>query len=339
MAAISPARLDEFLARFRDLTVTVLGDFCLDRHASAEISGQSREHGDSVRRVWRHAFSPGGAGNVASNFAALGARTRALSVSGADWFREILVGCLRHDGVDASGLIPDPDRQTMSFEKTRATQPDGTIVCTSVYVDNRRPIGNPVEGALLGRLKADASDILVIADYAETWPGTITPRVLDEIRRQAAMEDRFVIAISRERLCDFAPAMLAANEYEICRATGVSEPALFEAVDEALVREAGEHAVRLTGKPCFTTIGARGILVSEPGGVHTPVGTARPRGEVEIVGAGDSALAGITLALASGATNAEAALLGNMVANVTIHKLNTTGTASPDEMREVLRYF
>jgi len=339
VAAISTARLDELLERFRQLTVTVVGDFCLDRYACAEVSGRSREHGDSVRRVWKHTFNPGGAGNVASNFAALGARTRALSVSGDDWFREILVGCLRLDGVDASGLLKDPDRQTMSFEKTRATEDDGTIVCTSIYVDTRLPVSGPVDGALLGRLRADRSDILVVADYAAQWPGTVTANVLAEIRRQAALAGRFVIAISRARLCDFAPAMLAANEYEICRATNVAEPELFEAVDERLVRDAGEKAARLTGKPCFTTIGARGILVSEPNGNHTPVPTAQPRGEVEIIGAGDSALAGIALGLAAGATNAEAALLGNMVANVTIHKLNTTGTASPDEMRDVLQYF
>jgi sugar/nucleoside kinase (ribokinase family) len=55
-------------------------------------------------------------------------------------------------------------------------------------------------------------------------------------------------------------------------------------------------------------------------------------GPIDIVGAGDATTAGIVCALASGATLVEAAYLGNLVASITIRKLGTTGTASPEEV-------
>jgi bifunctional ADP-heptose synthase (sugar kinase/adenylyltransferase) len=53
---------------------------------------------------------------------------------------------------------------------------------------------------------------------------------------------------------------------------------------------------------------------------------------IDIVGAGDSAMAAIGAALASGAHPLEAAQLGNLAAAVTIRKLGTTGTASAAEI-------
>ncbi|MEN6479159.1 MAG: PfkB family carbohydrate kinase, partial [Anaerolineales bacterium] len=55
-------------------------------------------------------------------------------------------------------------------------------------------------------------------------------------------------------------------------------------------------------------------------------------GEIDIVGAGDTALAAITAALGVGATPPEAALLGNLAASVTIQCLGATGTASPSQI-------
>jgi sugar/nucleoside kinase (ribokinase family) len=57
---------------------------------------------------------------------------------------------------------------------------------------------------------------------------------------------------------------------------------------------------------------------------------------VDICGAGDSFSAGAVTALAAGATPAEAARFGNLVASVTIMKKGT-GTASPSEVLEADR--
>jgi bifunctional ADP-heptose synthase (sugar kinase/adenylyltransferase) len=58
---------------------------------------------------------------------------------------------------------------------------------------------------------------------------------------------------------------------------------------------------------------------------------------LDIVGAGDSAIAGIACGLGAGATFTEAALLGNLAAAVTVKKIGTTGTAAPAEVLEKFR--
>ncbi len=59
-------------------------------------------------------------------------------------------------------------------------------------------------------------------------------------------------------------------------------------------------------------------------------------GPIDPTGAGDSVTAGAVLALAAGARLDEAALVGNLVASITIQQLATTGTARPKELRERL---
>ena len=54
----------------------------------------------------------------------------------------------------------------------------------------------------------------------------------------------------------------------------------------------------------------------------------------DIVGAGDSCSAGITCAMVSGATHEQAAAFGNLVASITIQQIGTTGTASPEQVRQ-----
>jgi sugar/nucleoside kinase (ribokinase family) len=59
-------------------------------------------------------------------------------------------------------------------------------------------------------------------------------------------------------------------------------------------------------------------------------------GPIDPTGAGDSASAGAVLALTSGATPPEAALVANLVASITIRQLGTTGSASPAQVREAM---
>jgi sugar/nucleoside kinase (ribokinase family) len=49
---------------------------------------------------------------------------------------------------------------------------------------------------------------------------------------------------------------------------------------------------------------------------------------IDVVGAGDSVMAGIVAALCCGATPVEAATVGNLVASITVQQIGTTGTAT-----------
>ncbi len=99
----------------------------------------------------------------------------------------------------------------------------------------------------------------------------------------------------------------------------------------ATAQQAGEALRQRSGCPVFVTLGAEGMLaVSEASTAHVP-GIAVP-GPIDVVGAGDSAMAALAAGLCAGATLEEAALLGNLAAAITIQQLGTTGTASPKQI-------
>ena len=76
------------------------------------------------------------------------------------------------------------------------------------------------------------------------------------------------------------------------------------------------------------------MLVSDP--QWTLVPGVDVEGEIDPTGAGDSATAGVVLGLCAGAELPEAALIGNLVASITIRQIATTGIARPEELSERL---
>ncbi len=94
-----------------------------------------------------------------------------------------------------------------------------------------------------------------------------------------------------------------------------------------------EELSQRTHRPVFVTLGAEGILTWSDGACwHIPAPPVT--GPIDVVGAGDSVMAGIVAAMCAGASPDEAALVGNLVASITIQQIGTTGTASRQQVRE-----
>ena len=92
---------------------------------------------------------------------------------------------------------------------------------------------------------------------------------------------------------------------------------------------------QVVGHPVFCTQGKDGILLCSPGSsAGVPVDSYRATGPIDTVGAGDSTSAGITCAVAAGASYEQAAAFGCLVASITIQQIGTTGTASPEQVRQ-----
>jgi sugar/nucleoside kinase (ribokinase family) len=77
------------------------------------------------------------------------------------------------------------------------------------------------------------------------------------------------------------------------------------------------------------------MLVSDP--VWTMVPAVPVSGDIDPTGAGDSATAGAVMALCAGASLPEAALVGNLVASITVQQIGTTGVARPEQLPDTLR--
>jgi sugar/nucleoside kinase (ribokinase family) len=144
--------------------------------------------------------------------------------------------------------------------------------------------------------------------------------------------EKLVFVDSRAHMGEFDFGTLKPNREECLASIGV-DPAIHDQGDE-LLRKAVAAMVERTGRAVFCTLSERGILVTTPNGpASTTIVPAPPvRGEIDIVGAGDSATAGIVASLLCGASEIEAAAVGNLVASITIEQLGTTGTATPEQV-------
>ncbi len=124
---------------------------------------------------------------------------------------------------------------------------------------------------------------------------------------------------------------IKANQFE---AVGHDSPRPDEVIPVDRLRAAIPALRSEIVRTVCVTRGAAGMIVSDP--EVTLIPGVKLTGPTDPTGAGDSATAGAVLALCSGATLPEAALMGCLVASITVQQLATTGTATPKEVIERL---
>ncbi len=333
---MNEGRLRAILEGFPGLRVLVLGDFFLDKYLEIErkLSETSLETGLEAYQVTAVRPSPGAAGTVVSNLRALGAQVLCLGITGDTGEGYELRRCLEAIGADLSLLLVRPDLLTPTYTKPMMHEPDGRVhELQRLDIKNRAPLPGDVEEALIARLRRATPqvDAVIVSEYVQEHNcGAITDRVRQAVGELgSAYPNKVFTADSRTRIELYWNVTIKSNLSEVRRAFGLAEG---EESPAAVRRALGEF-VRQNSRPAFVTLGPQGMIVCDgEGAVAVP--TVRTEGPVDPVGAGDSALAGITLALAAGAGNEEAALVGNLAAAVTIRKIGTTGTASPEEILE-----
>ena len=351
-------RLESILALFPETHVLVLGDFFLDLYLDLDrrLSETSIETGLEAYQVVGVRANPGAAGTVTSNLRALDVGVTALGVIGDDGRGYELLRGLRRAGVDVSPLLQAADRFTPTYTKPMMREPDGRAhELNRLDIKNRGPLPAGVEDALISALRerAAAVDGIVVADQVqERNCGAVTDRVRQALTRlSAAHPDKPIVVDSRVRIGEFRGVSVKPNAGEAKAAvySGRARDDLSrdDLPHDALI-EAGNALQQRNGRPAFVTVGAEGVWVFESAPPLTPPPTKRRShgGEVthvpgiqvpppiDVVGAGDSVMAGIVSALCCGATPVEAAMVGNLVASITVQQIGTTGTATREQVRE-----
>jgi len=329
---VTPQRLAEITSGYGEVRVALVGDIALDRYLEIDpaLAEESIETGLPVHNVVRVRPQPGAGGNVLANLAALGAKApAAVGVCGADGEGAELRRTLAQMGVDLTHLLTRPDRMTFTYTKpllVHADRPPEEL--SRLDLRSRTPLPQDLEDAIVGSLGAVAAeaDVIVAMDQVpEPGCGVLTRRVRTELAALAkAYPQKVVIADSRTSIDDVANVRIKVNGSELARRFGVTEAG-------ADLRALAARWSNERGRDVFVTLGEDGVLAAAGDHVtHVPGVPTEP--PIDIVGAGDSVLAGVAMALGAGATAAEAAELGNLAAAVTIRKIGTTGTATVEEL-------
>lgn len=338
--ALSAERFAAITGGYRQMRVAVVGDFCLDRYFEIDPAREERsiETGLPVHNVVRIRAQPGGAGTVLGNLAALGAGSLfAVGFAGQDGEGFELRRALRNlPGVRLDHFVETEERCTFTYGKPLVLSP-GQAPRELSRLDRKN--WSPTPDALARRIAegvrscAAEVDALVLLSQVDV-PGTgmLTAPVLEAVREAAAEHPRLtVLADSRHGLRGFPAVGFKMNAAELAALTGIPPES-----DVPVVAQAAAELARANGQPVFVTLAERGLIGASADGRTTHLPAWPVRGAIDIVGAGDAVTANLLLALAAGATLAEALTLASAAASIVIHQLGTTGTASVPQLRELI---
>jgi D-beta-D-heptose 7-phosphate kinase/D-beta-D-heptose 1-phosphate adenosyltransferase len=332
------ARLAEILGAFPRSKILVIGDLMLDEFLWGKVTRISPEAPVPVLDIQRRAAYPGGAANVARNLASLGAHTGLAGVIGQDVPGQHLVQLLTEEGITTGSIRKTPLRPTT--HKTRICaitrqlhdhlEIEDQQQIVRVDDESRKPLDPESRRWLFDRLRAEISshDAVIIEDYAK---GLIDQELVTLVVAEAKKHGK-IVAIDPNPNNPFdwsGGTVLKPNRREAFLAAGLPYSSDEEAVLKAGAVLQKKHAIR----HLLITLGEAGMLLLEQGQkpYHTPT---RAQDVFDVSGAGDTAIAAFTLALAAGATGIEAAEIANHAAGVVVGKLGTA-TLNVDELHEM----
>lgn len=324
--------------RYARLRLAVVGDFCLDRYLDIDPARQERslETGRIVHNVVRVRSQAGAAGTILNNLVALGVgEIHAVGFAGLDGEGfELRRALAALPGVRLEHFFDAEEVRTFTYCKPLVLHPDGAPEeLERLDSKNWQPTPDELQDRLIRAVevltpRVDAFILMDQVEVADT--GTITRRLREAV---AAVSQRrpalLILADSRRGLHDFPPLTFKMNSNELRSLMG-------DCHNLEEVRHAATLAER-NGRAVIVTLAEHGLLGAEPGGPVTHVPALPVRGPIDIVGAGDAVTANLAAALAAGATLPEALALANAAASVVIHQLGTTGTASLEQIQQLLR--
>ena len=311
---------------FSTSTVLCIGDLMLDRFVYGEIERISPEAPVPVLRLTRTTEMLGGAGNVANNIAALGGNAVLIGLLGIDAAADAVRRIVANTPAISIRLIDTPSRPTIT--KTRYVAAGQQVVRTD---DESRLVLNAMEeNALIAALDAVIPTVqaVVLSDYGK---GVLSEAVIAravwvaKANRVPVFVDPKSDDFSRYR----GVTCLTPNLKELASAAKIAVD------DEAgVIAAARKVMAQAEAVSLLATRAEKGmILVEASGGVH--VFPARAREVFDVSGAGDTVIATLALAHASGRTLAEAAPIANAAAGVVVSKAGTATAHIAEVLHEL----
>lgn len=324
-------KIKEILKKINSIRIAVYGDFCLDAYWLMDPDGSevSVETGLKAEAVSKHWYSPGGAGNIVANLAALKpSAIKVVGVVGNDIYGRELTSQMRQLGADTSALtIQNENFDTYTYTKKYYGEKEdpridfGTKNKRSPETD--KEILKNLETALTN------SDALI---FNQQVAGSIPNReFIDQANKLfTKYDDKVIILDSRHYNSLFQNIYRKANEIEVAVLNGKDvSPQDFVSLSD--VKKYGRNVYEQYHKPIFVSCGERGIVCIDDTGT-TEIPAILLTKKLDPVGAGDTTISALACTLAAGFSPAESAEFANLAAAVTVQKLFTTGTATGEEI-------
>ncbi|MBI5085942.1 MAG: hypothetical protein HZB13_15260 [Acidobacteria bacterium] len=316
-------RAEDLIRRCAALKVLVAGDLMLDEFVWGNVSRISPEAPVPVVEVTGESFYAGGAANVARNLREFTAGVGVAGLVGGDGAGARLLQLLDQAGIDT--LCVERDMRRKTIVKTRVIARHQQVV--RIDRDARLAPDDAQTARLLATIGQHMPDwdAVIFSDYAK---GFLTPAFAEGLCQAARGKIVTVDPSPNNPLAWSGVTAVKPNLREAREVARLGNEAEIEQVGPALLRHWGAAMV-------LVTLGEQGMMLFRGGltAYHTPT---RAREVFDVSGAGDTAIALFTLALAAGALPEEAAELANHASGVAVGKLGTA-TVKPQELLESAR--
>ncbi|MBW2981200.1 D-glycero-beta-D-manno-heptose-7-phosphate kinase [Candidatus Woesearchaeota archaeon] len=313
------------IEQFKNKKILVIGDVMLDKYIVGDVSRISPEAPVQVVKVTAEGFAPGGAANVANNLSALGGKSFMVGIVGEDNAKNTLFREFSKRNINVDGIFADKTKPTIQKVRILAM---GQQLLRVDYEKVDSTDESIADGIIeFAKQKINEIDAIIVSDYAK---GVVTKSVMENLIGLAKSKNKILVVDPKPKHIDFykGVTLITPNHREASRITNIEEQS-----DEAVLRM-GNNLLKRLDTEILITRGEKGISLFEKDGNVTNIPT-KAKEVYDVTGAGDTAVAALTLALASGATTKEAAVIANHAAGITVGKVGTSA-ASIGEVKESL---
>lgn len=299
---------------FRHRRILVVGDLMLDRYFWGDVRRISPEAPVPVFHVRNRSEAKGGAGNVVSNLVGLGASVTVIGARGADESGRRLSELMRHPRI-RDLCLECPGRSTVT--KTRMVASGQQLL--RLDEEQIQPVGPEIIEEALRRIGEQAQEAhgMVLSDY-------------DKGMLHAHGLCRAIVQIAQRR---GTPILVdpKGRDWERYRGVTCITPNLreIEAFDGSPIEttEQLKSAMRRTIRALdlawlLVTRGSAGMCLMSRDGPALMIST-EAREIYDVSGAGDTVVATLALAVASGIDFPDAARLANLAAGIVVGKVGT----------------
>ena len=314
-------KLKKILEQFPKREIIVIGDIMLDKYTHCNVKRISPEAPIQVAEVQKETYVPGGAGNSANNIASLGSKVHILGVVGDDYSGMRIKEEFEKNNISIDGIIEEKDRQTTLKQRIIS---QGQQLLRMDY-EIREDIEKETEKKLIDYVteRLNHIDGIIISDYAK---GLIT-------RKLAKNVISFANSYNVPVVVDTKP-----QHKTYCRNARIITPNEKEAremakLEKAPIEKVGKKLVKQLNTTVLITRGEKGMALFKENEkiIHFPT---IAREVYDVSGAGDTATAALTLAIASGAKMEQAVEIANTAAGIVVGKARTATTT----IKEISKY-
>jgi D-beta-D-heptose 7-phosphate kinase / D-beta-D-heptose 1-phosphate adenosyltransferase len=294
--------------------ILVIGDVMVDRYIFGQVDRISPEAPVPVLAQKGGRIAAGGAANVAANIVALGGDVELIGLVGADQAADELRQVLCDRGVSRLSMLADPARPTVCKTRVMSGRQQIVRIDEEVVLPPSEDVSRrilEVAHAAMRRCK-----LVVLSDYAK---GILSDPLLAELIATAKSLDCRVMVDPKRRSFDGyrGADLIKPNRAELAGVAG--HPCDTDRDVEAAGNKVSEQ---LAGAAVLVTRAEAGMSLMRRGrpAMHVPTMVQEV---ADVSGAGDTALAALSVALAEGMQLDDAVEMANFAAGIAVSKAGT----------------